>query len=559
MHELDPTSDRYGESCDDQTLPYGTEGYGDEIAGSDITAGEEYPEQPNAPVDDPELAALLAQNLQLLGPVELNRVLEAAAPYHREGWVTQPDGTQEYYAFPQERQLLEVLPRFAQAADAVQAEPGQATDLLRHTLASPRMPQLWSPDAVVANTAKALAAAAEPGQPVAQETIDGLKELATLGAPDHITNVSMAAFEAARQAGFSPRDSITLVGEAVNANNIHTKSTRHFTDALRTFNVVDVPVDSLKTIFGAVHAVPYRDQAVAYDDLRATVVLGSAAHSITPAAMVELIHDSITQGYGLQQALERAADGRGGREGLSGAPGRVEVVDPVEQREVHFNGRSDTLVHAALPYQTVKSLAEGVQDLEVLADARKEYGDVVAEGAWVFDPDSSTWYSLGGETTLSGDRFKNVTYGWDDFSRLSAQPQVFHVHPADTGFSVDRFGLVLPSAADFRLGASVVAKASLPIEPRTLIVHALGTTELVSPTANADQCAEVGALFEAATANLFERMGGDKGIGRMAAAMGDVELAAATIERLNDVLPQGFRVLYYPRGTDPEHIAQRQR
>lgn len=163
----------------------------------------------------------------------------------------------------------------------------------------------------------------------------------------------------------------------------------------------------------------------------------------------------------------------------------------------------ETLVHGVLPYRMNRSLADGLADLRELMETSG------VEGMWVFDPDSETWYSLGGRTKLSAGRVRHEFIPYD-VSALSDRPILIHIHPKDNEVFIApsrdslafpqmqkklvSFLTAMPSGSDFGMISEIARGSTLPVEMTGLIVTSLGITEFRTPSQVDDIEAFVGSF-----------------------------------------------------------------
>jgi hypothetical protein len=192
-----------------------------------------------------------------------------------------------------------------------------------------------------------------------------------------------------------------------------------------------------------------------------------------------------------------------------------------------------------------------VNDLAELTEADWRRGDLVSEGAWVYDPASETWYSQGGETryTTDGVRYRpGLLY---DVSQLSKTPYSVHIHPTEYATSPDKYVSVFPSDADYTAAAALIENARDPVPLRSFISHPLGFTEFTYPQDIAT-LREVSETFKDIRDRLFAQFGNPDQLMAVARQMGDEAFARACVEAINRVMPPDFAIRYYPRGSKIE-------
>ncbi len=176
-------------------------------------------------------------------------------------------------------------------------------------------------------------------------------------------------------------------------------------------------------------------------------------------------------------------------------PRALHATSEVEFEDAFFEINTP-LEHAPQPYQKRTSFNQGIRELEKLVFAKPRKGEEAAEGMWVFDPISNVWYSLGGKIEVLNQcvRHKFVQY---DISKLTNEPVLVHVHPEyyemmlapsnealvypEYKEKVTKVLSATPSGADYKGIAELLQRVSLPVRPRSLILHSLGITEMTIP------------------------------------------------------------------------------
>lgn len=144
------------------------------------------------------------------------------------------------------------------------------------------------------------------------------------------------------------------------------------------------------------------------------------------------------------------------------------------------------LVLGCLPYRMSKSLEDGLSDLNALME------ETYSQGAWVFDPASLTWYSMGGRnrSSLDGVRHEFQAY---DVSSLSQTPVLVKINPRNCEIMIapnrrdldfpqlanrlTAFLTAMPSGADFAMISILREKADEQVPITGLIVSSQGVTE----------------------------------------------------------------------------------
>jgi hypothetical protein len=508
-------------------------------------------------IADPHLASLLTQSVEAVGPERLERLLRLNEPFN----VTRPrlDESGRWADDEQNgnRTFLTELLACAEAAKGASVSPEQLEDLVHTVLKDVVIPDIIRSSDMTAPLTRALQVSAAAGEQLTPEDLAKLKLLIETGAPEGVVRESLGAYAAAREAGLSFDDSTNLVLDYLRTANIRVAYDMwRFNEALHALNVATVDPDLIKEVFGVIEGQGSDTRNTMYTDLKDSIELLCPLRGITPAELLSAIAIQLRAGLSFDQAINRVIE-RGG--GLPSADETVSVIIPSEQQERHFPTQEGPLRHAVHPYQTRRSLNDGLRDLERLTGARRLRAEVVAEGRWAFDPQSGTWYSMGGSTTYIPERAAVQHRGLQyDLGQLSPSPYVFRIHPEDYAVRGDRFGFVFPTAADYRDAARSINGAASPIQQRSFISHPIGITEFTYPHDTA-RIAEVAEVFEGVKDELFGAFGHHDGIMYVANQIGQERLARIMVDEVNSRLPEGFYISLHPRGVDLEEVIRQER
>lgn len=209
-----------------------------------------------------------------------------------------------------------------------------------------------------------------------------------------------------------------------------------------------------------------------------------------------------------------------------------------------------TIVHGILPYRIKRSLRDGLRDL------RKLMKEELQEGAWIFDPKSETWYSLGGRTNLGRGRVGQEFISYD-VSLLSQSPVYVHIHPeqGETFIRPDRDSLVypqlqnkltkfsasMPSAADLHVIVGLMTEASRKVPVRGLIVTPVGLTEIRMPNTS-QQIEQLAARFTDLKDQVLLDFDAGSYLHSHGLAESDRLFVGRLLETLNERLPLGFQI-----------------
>ena len=211
------------------------------------------------------------------------------------------------------------------------------------------------------------------------------------------------------------------------------------------------------------------------------------------------------------------------------------------------------LVHGCLPYRISKSLEEGLIDLNNLME------DSYSQGAWVFDPASETWYSMGGknQSSFNGVRHEFQVY---DVSVLSATPVLVKVNPkkcevlvAPNGRDLEfpqlesrltAFLTAMPSGADFIMASLLQEKAAQKVPITGLIVSSQGVTEYTVPEDRAG-VDEIGRRLQFIKGQVITELNQLWAIQEFGTKDQSPEFVSFMRDKLVSHLPPGFSIATY--------------
>ena len=232
-------------------------------------------------------------------------------------------------------------------------------------------------------------------------------------------------------------------------------------------------------------------------------------------------------------------------------PKSVSGAETVKGAEEYFPEIGlQKLAHGLLPYRMQRSLEDGLADLHGLM---KSSG---VEGSWVFDPDSETWFSLGGRTKLSVGRARHEFIPYD-VSALSERPIHVHVHPKDNEVFIApsrdslafpqmqkklvSFLTAMPSGSDFGMITELARTSSRPVEMTGLIVTSLGVTEFRAP-AEAEAMEEFVESFKFAKGEAMSEFDAAGYLARHGIAEPDFMFVEKMLPAVRERLPEGFEI-----------------
>jgi hypothetical protein len=313
-------------------------------------------------------------------------------------------------------------------------------------------------------------------------------------------------------------------------------------NALRALDNSGADPGVIKEVFAQAEAVYPEFRGDVYKGIAEKVTFGSGSNGLTTTQVLRDVATNIANGPGFDDS-----------NALPPSPTAVlhgEVVARERERNDHFRETSGPLENRALPYRTQASWQEGMEDLERLVLADPTRGDFAFEGSWVYAPEDQTWYSLGGRT-VARDAMGNVNHRavQYDASALSETPVLVHLHPEVFPYGQSNYGHVLPTNHDYDAVADMIDNAQGPITPRSFIVHPFGVTEFTYPQ-DTDAIRQAAGAFEAASRNtLIDAHGSPPDIDNLVREIGVLGFINGIIQGINDALPNGFGIKFYPKDT----------
>jgi len=514
-----------------------------------------------SPQPDFELADLVAEASTQFEDSELSAFLVAQERF--DGPVTMMETGEkiEHYKL---RKCLKELPEYISNAEVAGLTYEQAVEVLLHTLNTDRF-EFSNVDQYILLLARAFKTAERSGVNFG-EHVGALKDIITFGGKSWGPEMgpSLYMIPIALRIGLSVEQAYKIFKKIDEVGSPATGYvTPHFNDALKS--MLPAKVDP-KLVEEAFELIGDNNGYYAglYDFFKTIMTFGAPSRGMTPNELLALFVTRIKTGKNIP-LLEA---GEGGEQ-------KREVVDVPKER-YFIENESDDLEHAALPYRMVKSLNDGVRDLEKLAVARSRRWEEVGEGMWTFDPETQTWYSFGGqletpsmEEVLAG-RAERVRHNFlpYDLSKLSKNPYLFHVHPEaydvfiappresmaypELTDDITKFLTATPSGADYGTVGELLKDSESQVPTRSFISHALGITEFTYPN-------DVAKLeqMKAQSRNIRDEVMLEFDVRSYVQKHGwpvdRMHLVQSMMQALDKKLPEGFSIKLYPTGTDFEN------
>jgi hypothetical protein len=504
-----------------------------------------------SPLPDQELADLVDENLKHYRKDDLVNFIRLARRFNRK-----PVGIVEDGAITRNvdwfhlRHSLEILPEYLDSAKAAGFSYEDANAVLCDVVKSCKYDWKIDQHTEIMLLGRAMSAAAGQGINLSESSAP-FREMIALGNEYGVLEASLYAFSIAIQMGLSVEQSCRMIGKLADADGALSGYTfSSFNDALKSLRPAQVDPNLVAQTFEILGGErPYFQQGL-YQAFELMITFGCPSHNVHPNKVLEMI---------VAKAKRKNNDGE---RLLSYASNQLKKEKP-QNDDGYFANVSGPLVHASLPYQNKRSFNQGIRDLEQLAKANMHDWQEVGEGMWVFDPESSTWYSFGGKLEIKPGRVRHnfVVY---DLSKLSKTPILCHIHPEDLEVMVapprdvlrfpqlkeglTKFLSSTPSRADYGVIAEFLKESSRYIKPQAYIVHDLGVTEVRFPSdvSKLEQMnKDVRDIRDQVmlAADPFEFLPGN---GRK---IDTYKFIYTLMNRLNTRLPAGFENVLHPPGT----------
>jgi hypothetical protein len=363
--------------------------------------------------------------------------------------------------------------------------------------------------------------------------------------------------EAGGKAGMTGNDAIAVAQAIVDSNTRDTlyANASAATGVLQTLELAGAVSGEIRDAMEHVIENDPITQLRGFNMLDATLAftLPSMGTGITSSEFIHTISDFVHGGPIPDEALYGLEVAHQAEEWAAG-----DNLAAVRELSInrHFVDKPGELTSAILPYQTERSLADGLDDLRTVGDAQVRLGQRSAQGVWVHDPDTGKWYSQGGKevATLEGVSFQSNEFAIGD---LSERPLAFFVHPTGQAYDSGIVEFALPSKSDVMVVSQMVAGAGQPVDMRSFIVHPQGVTEFVFPAGDPQALERISDVYQALLPRVLEDSGTPAELVNRVREQGATAVAQQLVDRMNAVLPRGFRLRFHPTGTPTEQIVNR--
>ncbi len=509
------------------------------------------------PPPDGELSDLVASAGQHLTDEDLTRLLAAQKRFDGPVTMLETGEVVEHYRL---RRTFKLLPEYMQAASVAGLTYKQANAVL-HKYFTSEPYEFNDPSLLIHLLGRAYRQAAASGVKISQ-SIGTFKKMIALGAKSGVVDGNVYAFTIALRLGLSVDQACRIVMRIPEAEGgAAGYPVPHFNDAIKSMLPARVNPDLVVEAFDVLGGDrPWMNMGD-YQGFKQLMTYGCPILGITPNEM-------------LAKFVARAKNRRRRTPLLETVASKIEsdqndCVTVSHPRDRYFTETSGKLEHAAQPYRNQRSLNDGIRDLETLAIASHGDWDEVGMGMWVFDPASSTWYSLGGELELPGmanilsGRANYVRHNFVryDISELSATPLLFHVNPEGLDSfiapsresmafprlrdNITKFLTATPSRADYETAAELLKGSHHSVPLRSFIAHKLGVTEFSYP-ADIERIEDMKVrardirdqvMVECDPLDIVINYGFET-----------LPFVQRLMGELNSRLPQGFGIVMYPTG-----------
>jgi len=510
-----------------------------------------------SPLPDSELTDLIINNFNSFKEKDLVNFLKEEKRFNQRPMhmLNEEGSIEEVVHWYGLRKSLENLPKYMSASEKAGLTYEQSQDLLMHMMKSIKYEFIQEYNNIMLLT-RAINHNAE-NQADLPSNLDTFKEMIKTSADNGVMDTSLFIFSFATRLGLSVKQASQTIMKLPEADgSLCGYVFPSFNDAFRSLHLAKVNPELVVEVFQILGGERPYYQASNYREFEDLITFGCPCYGITPNEMLSMFFSYAKtrkkQDNLLEQFNKKLNPSKSLKKGKN-------IIDPFSI-ERYFQESQGSLEYAALPYINKKSFSEGMKDLEKIAMTGGGWNPL-SEGMWVFDSNEETWYSLGGKLELKpgGARTNFITY---DISKLSKDPIFVHTHPEyleimvtpsrdamaveALRYKLAKFFSASPSVADYNAMATLMQEASTKINPKSLIVHSTGTTEMVFPN-DIDKIKKMAEDFSALRDNFLLEFDAIK----YYSTFGDSETKPVFVQRLitrlNGYLPSGFQNNFYPR------------
>ncbi len=427
-------------------------------------------------IADPELAALVVQGGEALGYDRLNRLLRLNEPFNQPHTTVAPDGTETTDPHYGHKHFLPRAIAYAQTCERVGMTDEEGALLLESALLAGDSARVAGSNRVTGSLAAALRPTAERGEHLTEEDTDGLLIVMAATSRHRMLMPSLHMIAAANRAGLGVAGASELIAQFMPGGT--RREVELITEAMNVLDIADANPELIGHVFSGLINSQAHERYKGYELVKDALAYGGPAAGLTSNQILERIAEARSQGLSYPAAVNHATGGFD-KDALTD-PERAAVLPHTPPEQYFINRNDSPLAHAVLPYRTVRSFEAGIQDIHRLTFARGDLDERVAAGGWIFDPATSTWYSLGGETRQTGEHSIETTQLPYDVSRLSNNPLFISIHPAEYApAQPERPGHMVPSPKELHRLAGMCEQAGSARAVRAFISHHRGITEII--------------------------------------------------------------------------------
>jgi|GEM_PF-3513936 len=517
---------------------------------------------------DKELNDLLSLNSQLLGAEGLERLILKHQKFNTPVWVGLDDGSKIEDKNFQIKRVLREMPDFIEMAKGIKLTPDKAQDLLETAFDSDLF-DFSQTEVYVSLFTKVFNQAEEKRLEFSKQDISRIKKMISLAGKYGVINHSLYAFSTALRVGLSVEQSTSLIMKFPKADgHLAGYSFSPFISALNSLVLSDIPPDLVVKTFKALSEDrPYYRQS-AFNLFEEAVLYHCPSGRMTPEKLLRDYFENPQEGD-MEEYLSKVLDIDGSKKLPTG--GKGEITSSLEDKNSYFTPKKGLLEYLPVPYRIKMGLNRGEVDLEYLTPRAESVWVEKGQGFFVFDPSSSTWYSLGGKTEIKGGRVLHFMSSYDIY-QLSKTPLMFRVSPEDFEIMLfmapdgdsflktyekplRKFFAAAPGGSDYSNVANLLEFSSGEGRARSFIVSSVGITEFSYPH-DISKIKQMGEKMRELKDQFLLNFDW-QGLSRYGQRMDYYTFVRILIDDLNTKLPSGFSINLYPRGSDLEQIVKK--
>lgn len=442
------------------------------------------------------------------------------------------------------RRDLEVIPGFMDAAKQCGLNHAESVELLRAVVDTNRY-DFGGVDGIIKATTDILDMAHKRGVGF-RSSLEGFKGFLVEARRDGEVDRAFGIARLCMLAGMSVEQSLDIVQSIYDGPGIAGYVFRDLYDELDALGAHSAGGELLYKALKAVHS-----NGIGFPNLTALVHAAATQTSFSHAEIFgKLVEGLAIEGSTGKRISDRAADPFA-RVANALLPSSRSAATPAKGVYDYFPEIGiEKLVHGVLPYRLARSLRDGFNDLRELMKTAH------TEGAWVFDPASETWFSLGGRTSLHVGRARHEFVPYD-VSALSSSPVFVHIHPQNNEVFISpnrdtlafpqlqkklvSFLTAMPSGSDFLLLSELAGGSAQPTEITGLIVTSQGITEFRTPH-DAENMEAFAETFKFAKGEVMSEFDAAGYLDKHGIHEPDFAFVERLLPAVREKLPSGFEI-----------------